>query len=153
MAKLADPNITVREALATYLADNGFTTEAYGERFSKLSFFGLPIWIVNTKGRQRGLPLHDLHHVALGYDTDLVGECEISAWELRSGVRGHGPFVFYLIAQATLLGFVLSPKRARAAWRRGAGCRSLYALRANSSELMDMRVSELRQMLGLPTIA
>ena len=28
---------------------------------------------------------HDLHHVALGYGPDLVGEMEVSAFELRTG--------------------------------------------------------------------
>jgi hypothetical protein len=71
----AAPETPLREALAAYLADNGFTARAYEENFAKLGFFGLPVWIPNTKGRKRGLPLHDLHHVALGFGTDLVGEC------------------------------------------------------------------------------
>ena len=31
------------------------------------------------------LPWHDLHHVATGYGTGLIGEAEISAYELRAG--------------------------------------------------------------------
>lgn len=145
----AAPETPLRDALAAYLADNGFTTRAYEENIAKLGFFGLPVWIPNTPGRKRGLPLHDLHHVALGFGTDLVGECEISAWELRAGARGFGPFVLFLITQAAVMGLVLSPRRTLAAWRAARGCRSLYAAGVRPEDVLSLTVGELRAMLGV----
>jgi hypothetical protein len=58
-------DVTLREARARYFQANGIDDDA--------------------------LPPHDLHHVATGFDTTLVGEAEIGAWELASGCRHYPP--------------------------------------------------------------
>ena len=50
--------------------------------------------------RQRAVRWHDLHHVATRFGTDNVGEGEISAWELRRGLRGLGPYVGAIVLAA-----------------------------------------------------
>jgi hypothetical protein len=147
---IAPPTMSVRAARDRYLQENGFTTAGYEEDVSELSFFGWPVRIRNSEGRKRGLPLHDLHHVALGYGTDLRGECEISAWELRTGTPGYGWFVRYLIFQATVLGFVIGPRRTLSAWRLARTHRSLYQAPIEAERLLAMTVAELREHLGIP---
>jgi len=79
---------SVRAGRDAYLDENGFTVAAYDEPRTQASFFGLDFSIPNTPAHRRAIVLHDLHHVATGYGTDLAGEGEISAWELRAGLRG-----------------------------------------------------------------
>jgi len=140
----------VIEARDRYLAENGFTVASYSEDSAVLSLFRLTIRIPNSEGRKRGLPFHDLHHVALGYGTDLLGEAEVSAWELRAGVRGYGLWVYYLIVNAVLMGLVLSPRRTIRAWRAARGQRSLYRHPLPHATLATMTVGQLRAHLGVP---
>jgi hypothetical protein len=133
-----------------YLAENGFTVASYSDDWAKLSFLGIPIEIPNTEGRKRALPKHDLHHVALGFGTDLAGECEISAWELRAGFDDLGWFVRYLVIQAVALGLFVAPKRTVRAWRMGGTQRSLYRAPIPQEAIAQMTVGELRDHLNVP---
>src|SRR5205814_1600261 len=94
--------------------------------------------------------LHDLHHVATGYGTDLVGEGEISAWELRGGLRGLDPYVASIVVTGAAVGFLLAPRRVLAAWRAGARARSLWTTGARYEDLLAMSVGELRDVVGAP---
>jgi hypothetical protein len=67
---------------------------------------------------------HDLHHLVLGYGTDLVGEMEISAFELRTLPRTV--IVFLLCVAGVAAGLIWAPRRTIAAWRRAKGWRNLY---------------------------
>src|SRR5215467_14616440 len=93
----------VREGRDTYLAENGFTTAAYDVKWTDASFFGVRFRVPNTARHRWAIMLHDLHHVATGYGTDLVGEAEISAWELRRGLRGLGFYVGSIVAGGALM--------------------------------------------------
>ncbi len=108
----------------------------------------IPFWILNTKGRVRAVRLHDLHHVATGYDTSWAGEAEIGAWELAAGC-GRYAAAWFLNASAALIGLFVAPQRTREAWRRGRGRRSLYAS-GWEDELLDETVGALRRRLGVP---
>jgi hypothetical protein len=145
-------SMNVRDARDLYLAENGFTTDEYEKDWGWLSVLGFRFAIPNSKGRKRGLPLHDLHHVALGYGTDLAGECEVSAWELRAGIKadGFGWFVRYLVFQGAVFGLLIAPRRTLASWRAGRGRRSLYVAPLSYEALMAMTVGELRAHLGVP---
>ena len=147
---------TVRRARDAYLAENGFTVEAYDDRWTSASFFGIPLKVPNTKRHRWAIMLHDLHHVATGYGTDLVGEGEISAWELR-GLRPLGIYVASIVMAGTLAGAVFAPRRALGAWRAARSARSLFELvppDANAPDayeaLLDLTVGELRARLGVP---
>jgi hypothetical protein len=112
--------------------------------------------------------MHDVHHVVTGYGTDLVGEAEVSAWELRRGLRGLGVYVGSIIVAGAFAGLLAAPWRTLRAWRAsgmpGASSKSRTAsdgpgaTRPRSSlfqstrpydELLSMTVGELRRELGV----
>lgn len=145
---------TVRRARGAYLEENGFTVEAYDEPWTEAWVFGIPIKVLNTPRHRGAIMLHDLHHVATGYGTDLVGEGEISLWEARRGLGPLGLYVAMIVSMGCLGGVLFAPRRALAAWRAsGGGPTSLYA-RGDAEDayegLLDMTVGELRAQLGVP---
>jgi hypothetical protein len=146
-----DASTTVRDARDAYLAENGFTVEEYDARWTDASFLGVRFRVPNTRRHRRGIMLHDLHHVATGYGTDLAGEGEISAWEFRRGLRGIGAYVGGIVALGAAAGALMHPLRIRRAWRasvpRGG---SLFQSSRTYDELLAMSVEELRRELGVP---
>jgi hypothetical protein len=140
-----DDAMTVREARAKYFADNGFGDGGYEDRWVRFKVGPFPVAIPNTGSRKRAVRLHDLHHVATGYDTDLRGEAEIAAWELAAGCKDHVA-AWLLNLGALPLGLFLAPGRLLDAWRRGRRSRSLYDGEFRES-LLDMTVGELRARL------
>jgi hypothetical protein len=145
---------TVRRALAAYLAENGFTVEAYDEKWTDASAFGIPLKVPNTPRHRWAIMLHDLHHVATGYGTDVIGEGEISVWESRRGLRSLGLYVASIVAVGSFGGVMLAPRRALAAFRAsGSGRSSLFASGdtvADYEALLALTVGELRARLGVP---
>lgn len=91
--------------------------------------------------------LHDLHHVANGFGTDLRGEGEISAWELRRGVRATGLYVSAIVAGGAWMGFCLAPRRTLRAWRKAGFTPSLIGLDVPYESLLAMSIGELRALL------
>lgn len=142
-------SLTVRQARDAYLSENGFTLQAYQDAWTKASLFGVRFSVPNTRRHRWAIMMHDLHHVATGYGTDLPGEAEISAWELRRGVRRLGWYVGGIVTSLAALGLVIAPRRTLAAFRAGTMGPSLFAL-DDASALLDLTVGELRQKLGLP---
>lgn len=142
---------TVRQALAAYLAENGFSEASYEEPWTNVSFFGLHFQIPNTKSHQRALRLHDLHHVATGFGTDLVGEGEVSAMELRHDLPKAGAYVAFLVLGVAATGLLLSPSRIVSAFRDSKSTRCLWGLDVPYEQLLEMRVSDLRKLVGVPS--
>jgi hypothetical protein len=143
---------TVRQARDAYLAENGFTVEAYDAKWTDGSFLGIPMKVPNTRKHRWAIMRHDLHHVATGYGTDMIGEAEISAWELRAA-RQLGPYVSTIVLFGALLGAMRAPLRTIAAFRGGKHVRFLY--RGEDSDaayeaMLDLTVGELRALLGVP---
>jgi hypothetical protein len=151
------PSMSVREARDAYLAENGFTVEAYDAKWTDASFLGIKLRVRNTPRHRLAIMLHDLHHVATGFGTDLAGEGEISVWEARRGLGALGAYVASIVLAGLWLGLLIAPRRAMRAWR-GAGRRnsSLFPLCADPDfaarydELLGMSVGELRAKLGVP---
>jgi hypothetical protein len=134
----------VRAGRDRYLADNSFTLDGY-----RAPSYGLALGRRTIRLPNPGLlPWHDLHHVATGYGTGLIGEAEISAFELRAGCRGL--LVFILCLGAIGLGMLIAPRRIIRAWRLARGKRTLYRTAIAYDELLEMKVVELRQHLGIP---
>jgi hypothetical protein len=100
--------------------------------------------------RRRALKLHDLHHVVTGFGTDLAGEAEISAWELRRGLGGLGFYVGAIIVSVALLGLFIGPRRTLRAWRASRSTWSLFQIERDYEEIVRMSVGELRRELGVP---
>jgi hypothetical protein len=147
------PSWTVRRARDRYLAENGFTVAAYDDTWTEGWVFGIPIKVLNTPRHRWAIMLHDLHHVATGFGTDLAGEGEISVWEARRGLRPLGLYVALIVAVGSLTGVLLAPRRALAAWRASGRATSLFAscvTEADYEALLDLTVAELRVRLGVP---
>ncbi len=107
-----------------------------------------PVWfpLPNPKARSRVLPLHDLHHIATGYDTSWRGEAEIAAWELAAGCgRYVVPWVLNLAVSG--VGLFIAPKRLWRAFVRGRHCTTLYS--DPQTPDLDTTVGELRHQLRL----
>ena len=143
---------TVREGRDAYLAENGFSLESYDQRWIKVAFPGFTVTIPNTPARQRAVRWHDLHHVATRYGTDNSGEGEISAWELRRGLRGLGPYVGAIVLGGTLLGLMVAPQRTVRAWiASGKGYSNLFSRGLEDYEsVLAISIGELRVQLGIP---
>jgi hypothetical protein len=135
---------TVRAGRDRYLAENSFTLDGY-----RAPLYGLALgkWTIRLPNPGL-LPWHDLHHVATGYGTGLIGEAEISAFELRAGCRGV--LVFILCIGAIGLAMFIAPHRILMAWKLARGKHTLYRTKIPYDELLDMSIEELRQHLGIP---
>ncbi len=145
---------TVRRARDAYLEENGFTVASYADKWTDATVFGIPIKVPNTPRHAWAIMLHDLHHVATGYGTDMRGEGEISIWEARRGLKPLGLYVASIIVFGSLGGMLMAPRRAFAAWR-AAGVRTplLFAggdTDADYEALLALTVGELRTLLGVP---
>jgi hypothetical protein len=137
------PGETVRAGRDRYLKNNSLTLDSYTES-------GFPIYVGKRFIRLPNpglLHLHDLHHVVTGYGTGLVGEAEISAYELRAGCRS---FMVHLLCVGAILGAMfVAPRRIVRAWRRARGARTLYYTTIPYEALLDMSVAELRRHLDI----
>ena len=95
----------------------------------------------------RAVRLHDLHHVATGYATSVLGEAEIGAWELGGSCRGFVA-AWILNLYAMMLGFWIDPSVVYRAFVRGRHTGNLYA-GVWDEALLDQRVGALRERLRL----
>jgi len=135
--------ITMREARKIYFEANGFgETGGYEDAWVDFKLGPIPMPFPNTKGRLRAVRYHDLHHLLTSYDTDIVGEFEISAWEIAAGCKG------FLAAWALNLGGMAgglfrAPRRVFAAFVRGRRQRTTYGEDLDS--VLDMTVGEARK--------
>jgi len=143
--------LLVEQGRDLYLAENGFTVDEYDQPRTQASVFGLRFSVPNTPKHRWAIMLHDLHHVATGYGTDLVGEGEISAWELRGGLGSLGLYVGSIVLGGALFGFLFAPRRVLRAFRSGGKGRTLFDRPDLSYDaLMEMSVAQLRAELAIP---
>jgi hypothetical protein len=134
---------SVREARDQFLAQHGFDLDSYSAPSLPLHLGFLTVRVPNPGV----LSLHDLHHVATGYAATVVGEAEISIFELRGGCPI--PLVRILCVLAILCGVVRAPRRMARAWKRASRVRTLYDKAIPYETLLGMSVLELRSYLGL----
>lgn len=135
-------SMTLREARKVYFEANGFGEGGgYDEAWVDFKLGSIPMPFPNTKGRIEAVRYHDLHHVLTGYDTDIVGEFEIAAWEIAAGCKNmHAAWVLNLGGMAG--GLVRAPRRTFAAFVRGRGQRTTYG--ESLDDLLDLTVAEAR---------
>jgi hypothetical protein len=142
---------TVRRALEAYLRENGFTEQAYEEPWTEASFLGVRFKVPNTEKHKWAIKMHDLHHVATGYGTDLAGEAEISAWELRRGLSGLDAYVSAIVLAGAFMGLFRAPVRTVAAFLGSGGdTRSLFDPSVDYEALLRETVGDLRSRLAVP---
>jgi hypothetical protein len=143
---------SVLQARDHYLRENGFTLAGYDAAWTRGSLFGIPFVVPNTQRHRWAIKLHDLHHVATGYGTDLIGEVEISAWELRRGFGKLGLYVGSIVLSLAMTGFLIAPRRTLRAWQAsGRGHTSLFSdVHGSYDELLHISVGELRGKLAVP---
>ncbi len=142
---------SVQQARDAYLAENCFTVAAYDAPRTEGAFLRLRFSVPNPPRHRWAIMRHDLHHVATGYGTDQRGECEISAWELRGGLRALGLYTGSIVLLGALVGLLLAPIRTVRAWRASKG-RSLVGSGrdADYDEILNLTVGQLRARLGVP---
>jgi hypothetical protein len=138
---------SVRDARDAYFAANKFSDATYSDAWVKLRVGPIPFAFPNSRSRKRAIPLHDLHHVATGYTTSLVGEAEIGAWEIGGGCTNYWA-AWVLNAIAFGWGLALAPRRTFRAFVRGRHARTLYR-DGWDDHLLVLTVVELRAKLGL----
>lgn len=141
------PSPSLRRARADYFRQLGSEPLDYDAFWLRLPVYGVVMTIVNPPAHGRALRLHDLHHVLTGYDTSLVGEAEISAWELAGGCGWYVAALGFDLA-GTGLGALLAPRRSFAAWIRGRRSTNLFR-RGYHPRLLDEDLDGLRAELGL----
>src|SRR5688572_7376869 len=79
---------SMSDARAAYFKANGFGADGgYSDAWVDFKLGPVPFPFPNTKARVRAVRYHDLHHVLTGYGTDILGEFEISAWEIGAGCK------------------------------------------------------------------
>jgi len=143
-----DDALRVREARARYFRDNGFGDDGgYAKKWVEIALGPVPVFVPNTAARVRAVRLHDLHHVATGYDTDLCGEVEIAAWEIASGCGGFVA-AWVLNFYAMVIGLAVAPAATWRAFARGRHTGNLYRA-AWDEALLDAPVAALRARLRL----
>jgi hypothetical protein len=137
---------TLRDALARYFEDNGFGPDGgYGDAWVDFKLGPIPFPFPNTASRKRAVRFHDLHHILTGYRTDLVGEFEISAWELASGCRDHVA-AWHLNLGGLFAGALVAPRRVFRAFLRGRHMRNFYA--ESYESLLGLTVGEARRRVS-----
>lgn len=136
--------LSVRQARDNFLTINSFTLEGYATPRFPVKLGRLTLVFPNP----RLLHLHDLHHVATGYDTSLIGEAEISCFELRAGCRTA--LIHLLCFGAIFFALFLAPRRLVRAWRSAKGARTLYYTDQSYDELLTLSLKELRSSMGIP---
>lgn len=135
----------LEEALEAYYRRNGFSPHA-PERFIAVHFGRVTLPFPNTDGRRRVLRLHDLHHVATGYDTDLRGEAEIGAFELGAGC-GNSFVVWFYDLGTWVIGLARWPRRTLRGFLRGRRTRT--SLFTSPARAQAPTVGALREALGV----
>ena len=124
--------------------------EGYDAAWTPASLLGVRFRVPNTPRHRTAIMWHDLHHVLTGYGTDLTGECEISAWECRGGLRPLGLYTGAIVLSLALVGLLMAPRRTLAAWRAGPRSGSCFHDPCSYEAALTREIGELRELLSLP---
>lgn len=140
-----DASLSLRAARKLYFALNNFgPSGGYDDAWVDFKLGPIPFPFPNTPARIRAVKFHDLHHILTGYRTDIIGEFEISAWEIGAGCRDfYAAWVLNLGGLAA--GLVVAPRRIVRAFARGLASQSLYG--RDLEELLELPVGPTRAQL------
>jgi hypothetical protein len=149
VAKKYSGAMTLLEARSLFFVRSGLGADGgYGARWVRIETKPFPIYFPNTRARVKAAKLHDLHHIAMEYETDWPGEAEIAAWEIAGGC-GSYVWAWLLNLGAFAVGMVLFPKRLFRAFMRGRHAINLYREGFPESQLSTKTVEWLRERLGI----
>jgi hypothetical protein len=136
-------DMTMREARRRYFEANAFGPNGgYDDAWVDFKLGPIPCPFPNSKSRVNAVKYHDLHHVVTGYQTDIVGEFEISAWEIAAGCRSFVA-AWILNLGGIAGGIVRAPRRTFAAFVRGRRDRTVYG--EDLDVLLDATVGDVRR--------
>jgi hypothetical protein len=139
--------MTLAEARSLFFARSGLGDDGgYNARWVRVETKPFPVYFPNTACRVEAAKLHDLHHIAMEYETDWAGEAEIAAWEIASGCGRHG-WAWLLNLGAFTIGLFLFPRRLFRAFIRGRRSANLYRSGFPEHELPRRTVEWLRERL------
>ncbi len=142
-------DITIKDAREHYFRRNGLPLDGgYNDKWVPLKAWFITVYLYNSKARKAAVRLHDIHHIVTGYQSDLVGEAEISAWEYAAGIYDKH-FARFINLTAIFYGVILFPKRTFRAYLLGKASQSLYN-ETFSEALLQESVASVQQRL-LPT--
>ena len=134
--------MALRDARRVYFEANHFGEDGgYGDKWVDFKLGPVPFPIPNAPSRVRAVRFHDLHHVLTGYDTNTIGEFEISAWEIAAGCKGFAA-AWVLNLSGMFAGMLVAPRRIVRAFVRGRRSRTLYG--ETFDPLLDLTVREGR---------
>ena len=138
---------TMREARTRYFAENNFGDDGgYASKWVDFKLGKLPMPFPNSPARVRAVKFHDLHHLLTGYRTDIVGEFEISGWEIGAGCHSFAA-AWFLNLSGMAAGLFVAPRKVFRAFRRGLASRTLYPL--EFEPLLEKTVEELQAQTGV----
>lgn len=145
----ARPEELVLQARDKFLAEHGLRAKEYGSPRFDVRIGPFTFHLANPKARREAVAFHDLHHVATGFPAEWKGEVQVSAWEVGAGLGGL--WVAWVICVPFFLaGLLTQPRRTWRTYCTGRTCRSLFARRAPLTEVLALRVGELRDRVGIP---
>ena len=138
---------TMRAALKQYFDDNGFGADGgYSDKWVDFKLGSIPFPFPNTDARRKAVKFHDLNHILTGYRTDLLGEFEISAWEIGAGCRNFAAAWVINLAGLTA-GTFAAPIRTFRAFVRGRRQRASYWLPYEAA--LEREVDDVKRELGV----
>lgn len=149
-ASFDDDRTTVGDNLERFYRDHQLGADGgLNDSWAKVRIGYLSFYFPNTASRKRALLLHDVHHLATGYQTDLRGEAEIGAWEVASGCRDFIA-AWVLNFMGFVLGLLIAPRRTFRAFVRGCHSTNLYHLQLDRQTILNDSVADMRRRLRLP---
>ncbi len=142
--------MTIQEGLKEFYAINYFDDDGGTQNaWAWLKVGPISVPMPNPESRKKALYLHDINHLITGYSTKWVGETSISGWELATGGWGTNLFVWMIIMGGFMIGVVIYPVSTFKAFIRGRHCRAVASLNMKKSELLSLKINDLKTRTGL----
>lgn len=146
----APDNVSIRDALTQHYVAHGLPPGGGADEPTfRLRLGSVTLKLPNPPARRRALLLHDVNHVATGYNTTFSqGEVAIAAFEIGAGC-GRFAIVWFINLGGLAIGLLLSPRAVLAAYVRGRRSRSIYRDPPSARTLAETTVGAIRSQLHL----
>ncbi len=140
---------TVGKAVQDFYHTNNFGEDGgVNEKYAWIKFGFISLPIPNSESRKRNVYLHDVNHIATGFDTTWKGESAVSAWEIASGGWQRSYFLWFLALWARGLGVLFYPTNVLKSFRQGLTMNNALNCGLSKSEIYNLSVSDFRQLLS-----